>query len=164
MSIKYLINTDKYIWKKPNYEDIWCILNREQHLIKTNIFAGNSNIKLYTSKFLVFSRKQFSYRSTPPTNNVAIQLVAKYYWTWITETSKSSIDNFWVCCIFKGHSITAWTRWGGRGSKTVCFCPCSGYKNCPRRPGGVSKKGKILSTKLLNAPLHHGASEEDGKN
>ena len=24
----------------------------------------------------------------------------------------------------------------GRGSKNVCFCPCSGYKNCPRRGGG----------------------------
>ena len=24
----------------------------------------------------------------------------------------------------------------GRGSKNVCFCPRSGYKNCPRRGGG----------------------------
>ena len=35
-----------------------------------------------------------------------------------------------------GHSITTWTRWGGRGSKNVCFCPRSGYKNCPCRGGG----------------------------
>ena len=34
-----------------------------------------------------------------------------------------------------GHSITTWTRWGVRGSKNVCFCPRSGYKNCPRRGG-----------------------------
>ena len=47
--------------------------------------------------------------------------------------------------LIRGHSITTWTRWGGRGSKNVCFCPRSGYKDCPRR-GGVSKNGKILST------------------
>ena len=38
----------------------------------------------------------------------------------------------------RGHSITTWTRWGGMGSKNVCFCPRSGYKNCPHR-GGVKK-------------------------
>ena len=32
--------------------------------------------------------------------------------------------------LFRGHSITTWTRWG-RGSKNVCFCPRSRYKNCP---------------------------------
>ena len=37
----------------------------------------------------------------------------------------------------------------GRGSKNVCFCPSSRYKNCP----GGSKTGKILSTQLVNAPL-----------
>ena len=31
-----------------------------------------------------------------------------------------------------GHSITTWTRWGGSGSKNVCFCPRSGYKNSPQ--------------------------------
>ena len=31
-----------------------------------------------------------------------------------------------------GHSITTWTRWGGRGSKNICFCP--------RRGGGVGQK------------------------
>ena len=37
----------------------------------------------------------------------------------------------------RGYSITRWTRWGGgRGSKNVCFCPHSGYENCPRRGGG----------------------------
>ena len=35
----------------------------------------------------------------------------------------------------RGHSITTWPRWGGRGSKNVCFCPRSGYKNCPRGRG-----------------------------
>ena len=28
----------------------------------------------------------------------------------------------------------------GRGSKNVCFCPRSGYKNCPRRGAGGVKK------------------------
>ena len=27
----------------------------------------------------------------------------------------------------------------GEGVKKVCFCPCSGYKNCPRRGGWVKK-------------------------
>ena len=40
----------------------------------------------------------------------------------------------------RGHSITMWTRWGGRGSKNLCFCPCSRYKNCLRRRGGGCKK------------------------
>ena len=36
----------------------------------------------------------------------------------------------------RGHSITTWTIWGGgRGSKNVCSCPRSGYKNCPHRGG-----------------------------
>ena len=43
-----------------------------------------------------------------------------------------------VLCI-RGHSITTWTRWGGRGTKNVCFCPRLGYKNCPRRGGGINK-------------------------
>ena len=38
----------------------------------------------------------------------------------------------------RGHFITTWTRWGGRGSNNVCFCPHSGYKNCPSR-GQVKK-------------------------
>ena len=33
----------------------------------------------------------------------------------------------------------------GEGVKNVCFCPRSGYENCPRRGGG-SKNGNILST------------------
>ena len=32
-----------------------------------------------------------------------------------------------------------WTRWGGRGSKNVWFCPHSGYRNCPRRVVGGQK-------------------------
>ena len=32
-----------------------------------------------------------------------------------------------------------------RGSKNICFCPRSGYKNCPRKGGGGLKNGKILS-------------------
>ena len=39
---------------------------------------------------------------------------------------------------------------GGRGSKNVCFCPRSGCKNCPRKGGGGSKNGKILSTNALS--------------
>ena len=31
----------------------------------------------------------------------------------------------------------------GRGSKNVCFCPRSGYKNCPRRGGGSKKMAKF---------------------
>ena len=38
-----------------------------------------------------------------------------------------------------GHSIATWTRWGGRGSKNVCFCLRSGYKNCPRRGAQKSR-------------------------
>ena len=40
----------------------------------------------------------------------------------------------------RGYSITTWTIWGGEGVKNVCFCPCSGYKNCPHRGGGGQKK------------------------
>ena len=47
------------------------------------------------------------------------------------------------------YSIDTWTRLGWwRESKNVCYCPCSGYENCPRRGG--SKNDKILS---LNDPL-----------
>jgi hypothetical protein len=28
----------------------------------------------------------------------------------------------------------------GRGGQNVCFCPRSGYKNCPRRGGGGGQK------------------------
>jgi hypothetical protein len=42
----------------------------------------------------------------------------------------------------RAHSVTTWNV---GGSKNVCFCPRSGYENCPRRGGGV-KNGKILST------------------
>ena len=45
--------------------------------------------------------------------------------------------------VLRGHSITTWTRWGGEGSNNVCFCPRSGYKNCPRRGWGV-KMAKFL--------------------
>ena len=38
----------------------------------------------------------------------------------------------------RGHLRITRTRW--RGSKNVCFCPRSGYKNCPRREGGGVKK------------------------
>ena len=40
----------------------------------------------------------------------------------------------------------------GEGSKNVCFCPRSGYKNVHTGWGGGSKNGKILSTYLLNDP------------
>ena len=43
------------------------------------------------------------------------------------------------CTWIRGHSITTWARWGGKGSKNVCFCPRSWYKNCPRRGEGVRK-------------------------
>ena len=42
-----------------------------------------------------------------------------------------------------GHSITTWTRWGGRGSKNVCFCPRSGCKNCPHREQGGAKMARF---------------------
>ena len=41
-------------------------------------------------------------------------------------------DNNWIITTIKlicGHSITTWTKRGGRGSKNVCFCRLSGYKN-----------------------------------
>ena len=34
----------------------------------------------------------------------------------------------------------------GEGVKNICFCPNSGYKNCPRNGVGGSKNGKFLST------------------
>ena len=49
-------------------------------------------------------------------------------------------DNNWIITTIKlirGHSITTLTRWGGRGSKNVCFCP--------RRGGGGQKMAKICS-------------------
>jgi hypothetical protein len=51
------------------------------------------------------------------------------------------LDFYWIdALLIRGNSITTWTRWGGRGSKNVCFCPRSGYKNCPRRGGGGGQK------------------------
>ena len=67
------------------------------------------------------------------------------YWNYqslIYETSSNRSYMYTMCV--RGHSITTWTRRAGRGSKNVCFCPLSGYKNCPRKGGG--KKGKIVST------------------
>ena len=48
--------------------------------------------------------------------------------------------DFFLRYFIRGHSITTWTQWEGRGSKNVCFCPLSGYKNCPCRKGGGVKK------------------------
>ena len=43
----------------------------------------------------------------------------------------------------RGHSILLrGQNEGGRGSKNVCFCPRSVYKNCPSRGGG-QKTAKI---------------------
>ena len=45
----------------------------------------------------------------------------------------------------RGRSQNTCRQDEGGGSKNICFCPRSGYKNCPRRGGG-SKNGKILFT------------------
>ena len=51
-----------------------------------------------------------------------------------SRTIRTNVLQHWGFVLaVRGHSITTWTRWG---SKNVCFCPCSGYKNCPRRGGG----------------------------
>ena len=46
------------------------------------------------------------------------------------------IDLSWVASHLGGHSLTTWTKWGGRGSKNVFYCPCPKCKNCPRRGEG----------------------------
>ena len=38
---------------------------------------------------------------------------------------------------------------GGRGSKNVCFCPRSGYKDCPRRGGGGQKMAKFCPRSIV---------------
>ena len=48
----------------------------------------------------------------------------------------------------RGHSITTWTRWEGKGSKNVCFCPHSGYKNCPRMGGGQNSVHVVVECPL----------------
>ena len=52
--------------------------------------------------------------------------------------------------LLRGHSITTWKRWGG-GSKNVCVCPCSGFKNCPRGGGGL-ENGKICPRSCWMTP------------
>ena len=62
---------------------------------------------------------------------------------WIIRKSKN--EQFWtgyfIYVYIRGHSISTWTKWecGGRGSKNVCFCWRSGYKNCPCSEGGGRK-------------------------
>ena len=51
-----------------------------------------------------------------------------------------------------GHSITTWTRWGGSGSKNVCFCPRSGYKNSPQAICFVNSVCTILSLRKKGTP------------
>ena len=51
-----------------------------------------------------------------------------------------------------GRSIITWTRWGGRGLKDVCFCPRSGYKNCPLRGEGVKKWQNFVHV-VVECPL-----------
>ena len=70
------------------------------------------------------------------------------------------IRNLWKYLGYPGHccqpvrdnSITTWTRWGGRGSKYVCFCPRSGYKNCPRRGGWGQKMAKFCPCSCRMTP------------
>ena len=49
-------------------------------------------------------------------------------------------------------SITTWTRWGGSGSKNVCFCPRSGYKNSPQAICFVNSVCTILSLRKKGTP------------
>ena len=46
-----------------------------------------------------------------------------------------------------------WYEGVGRWSKSCHFCPLLVHKKCPLGVYGWSKKGKIMSTWLLNAPL-----------
>ena len=101
----------------------------------------------YSSNTFVFSRqhslwiallsmtaKKKSLEMTLRYNNVRTErlrmLLLKRYPVWGKENCPlaawGSFNNYVV-------------RWGGRGLKNVCFCPRSGYKNCPRRGGGVKK-------------------------
>ena len=59
---------------------------------------------------------------------------------------------FFVPNDLRGHSITTWTRWGERGSKNVCVCPRSGYKNCPPWRGGGQKTSKLCPRSRWTTP------------
>ena len=72
-----------------------------------------------------------------------IFLWSQQFWPWnLPQTFFSCLQVFFFSVIvakqLRGHSISTWTRWGGRGSNNRCFCPRLGYKNCPRR-GDVKK-------------------------
>ena len=61
--------------------------------------------------------------------------------------------SFWLRNFVRGHSLATRTRWGGRGSKNVCFCPCSGYKNCPHRDRGCGLLRRLQATPPLQTSL-----------
>ena len=75
---------------------------------------------------------------------------------WIIRKSKN--EQFWtgyfIYVYIRGHSISTWTKWecGGRGSKNVCFCWRSGYKNCPCSEGGGSKMAKFCPRSCWMTP------------
>ena len=45
-----------------------------------------------------------------------------------------------------GHSITTWTRWGGRDQKMSVFVHAQGIKTVHAGGGGGQKNAKIMST------------------
>ena len=59
----------------------------------------------------------------------------------------------WRVYLLRGHSIPTWTRWVR--VKNVCFCPHSGYKNCPRRVGGTVCWNGVLRGHLLGIKMQH---------
>ena len=48
---------------------------------------------------------------------------------------------------------------GGEGVKNVCFCPCSGYKNCPQEGGG-QKIARFCPRSCWMTPLGVGKESE----
>ena len=52
-----------------------------------------------------------------------------------------------------GHSITTWTRCGGRGSKNVCFYPRPGYKLSTQGVGHKMAKFCPRSCWMINGPF-----------
>ena len=61
-------------------------------------------------------------------------------------------ERYWTKLGLRGHSITTWTRGGGGGSKTSSFLSTYRVKNVHVEGGRGSKRGKIMSTWLLNDP------------
>ena len=59
-----------------------------------------------------------------------------------------------VCTWIKGHSMTKWTRRGGRCSKKCLSLSTFRVKNSHKEVCACSKMGKIVFTQSLNIPFY----------